>query len=110
MGLPAAKARGVARRLKLRQSLEADILAACELAAELPALAGQTPSDLTLRLESVDLLTVYAVWRRMEAGELKESFRLYALKWRHIRPETDGPMSGSHFARSMPTCRHGTTR
>jgi hypothetical protein len=92
--LPADSARQVARRLKFTAALEAALLDACTLRAELPlpgnaspfGSAQGKPSELTFRLDRLEPLAVYAV--HIATGD--ERLQTWGRVWRRVQPVTTG--------------------
>jgi tRNA nucleotidyltransferase (CCA-adding enzyme) len=76
-------------RLRFPAALTKLILAASELRADLPSLAGSKPSAWVDRLEDVPDLAIYAVSLSVD-GETKEALRSYLGNWIHVEPKTTG--------------------
>ncbi len=87
--LPPAQIHAVCARLRLPVTLRAALLAARDLRADLPALAGAKPSAVVARLEDVPPLAVFAVWLAA-APEERLPLEAYLARWRRVRPQTTG--------------------
>jgi tRNA nucleotidyltransferase (CCA-adding enzyme) len=84
-----ATIRTLSYRLRFPAALTRLLLAASSLHADLPALAGSSPSGWVDRLESVPELAVYVVSLLAEE-QVKLALKEYLEKWRHIKPGTTG--------------------
>ena len=87
---PARIAGSISQRLKLSASLDHTLQEACQLLADLPQLAGASPSSLVERLDPLPLLAIYAVYLNTNEDGLRQPLAQYATRWRHVVPLTDG--------------------
>jgi tRNA nucleotidyltransferase (CCA-adding enzyme) len=88
--LSAKKLRVAIKRLRFRAALENALTAAHQLRDDLPALRDASPSRLTLRLERVPPLAVYALSLCLADESLRRTIGQYLTEWRHIHPRTTG--------------------
>jgi tRNA nucleotidyltransferase (CCA-adding enzyme) len=87
--LPAEQVHAVCSRLRLPVVLRAALLASGDLRRDLPGLASAKPSEAFARLEDVPLPAVFAVWLGA-APEGRTVLENFVVRWRHVRPATDG--------------------
>ena len=80
----------IAARLRFPLPLEEALLDAAQLRLDLPGLAGQFPSAITKRLDSVSLLSLAALRAGDQSDEIKQVLDNYWKTWRHVQPKTDG--------------------
>jgi len=78
------------RRLKLPGPLAASVLAAGKLRAELPELAGKSPSYVAERLSHYTLPALFVVHQSIEDDEQKKLLHTYATTWRRALPTITG--------------------
>ncbi len=87
--LKPAAIKSLSHRLRFPAALTKLLLAASNLRADLPSLAGSKPSGWVDRLEDVPELAVYAVSLSVE-GETRDALRNYLGDWRHVKPNVTG--------------------
>lgn len=90
MGSPLAELEAIASRLAFRADLRKAVFAASQLRklkAKLPKLSVSKLVDL---LESKPSIAIYALYISERNSAVSKRLKLFASKWRHIQPTTDG--------------------
>ncbi len=88
MVLNPAKLESIDRRLRFEAGLMKSLMAASQLFADLPSLAGLKVSQCVERLEKLPLEAVYAVYKADVNQASYQALGRYLTDWRHIRPRT----------------------
>ena len=82
--LPQPAVKNIARRLMLSRSLVDEILAACQLYHELPALANLHPSQLVSQLEQMPIPGMFAAYLAADESPARELLERYLREWRSV--------------------------
>jgi tRNA nucleotidyltransferase (CCA-adding enzyme) len=90
MNLSAKDAAKVGERLRFDGNLQAAVVSATGLQAELPKLAKLKPSEVVALLEKEPLLAVYAIYLANKTNSIGKAMLRYAQKDRHIQSRADG--------------------
>ena len=76
--------------LRLKNHLAQMIIQANGLWHQLDSLKGLTPSQATRKLEDYSQLEIYCVYFHCMDSQISKTLENFALKWRWIKPVTDG--------------------
>lgn len=88
--LPVEKAYSIGDRLRLPGSLQAQIVLVCQLLRDLPELRLCSPSQVTLRLESIPASALYAASLLTPDDLDRVLFDQFITRWQKIQPVTSG--------------------
>lgn len=90
MYLPPAEIADIDSRLNFRADLRKSIQSAAELRSRAAKLRAMPASKIVELIEGAPDLAVYAVYLAERNADAAKRLQLYASKWRHIQPLTDG--------------------
>lgn len=90
MLLPAKDAAKAGERLRFDSNLQAALVAAASLRAELPKIAKAKPSEVVARLEKKPLLAVYALYLANKTNLIGKTLLRFAQQDRHVQSRADG--------------------
>jgi tRNA nucleotidyltransferase (CCA-adding enzyme) len=90
MHLPAADVAAISDRLSFRAELRVAILSAVRLHSLKTKLPSMRPSTAVAVLEKAPDLAIYAFYLMNRGNKIGRILKTYAVKWRVVRPNTDG--------------------
>ena len=80
----------IANRLRFSKNMQKLLAETSRLWQELPKLVEFKPSQITRRLDQVQILTLYTLYMLVEDTAIREIILLYVHKWKDVQPETTG--------------------
>ena len=80
----------IANRLRFSKNMQKLLGDTSRLWHELPGLVEQKPSQITRRLDQVQMATLYTLYMLVEEPAIREMILLYVRKWKNVQPETTG--------------------
>ncbi|MGW8249526.1 MAG: CBS domain-containing protein [Anaerolineales bacterium] len=104
--LPKNQARSIAERLKLSAELRRLVLSAISLWQDSESLVGLKPSEITIQLDAIHPLALYAVRLTSEQDAVQSILDQYAADWRKVAPSVDGDDLRSLGIAPGPVYRH----
>jgi tRNA nucleotidyltransferase (CCA-adding enzyme) len=80
----------VIKRLKIPRKLADDIFSAQDVWRDMNSFENMKPSEVVMRLEGIDTLSIYANYLACEDDVVKTILWNYVSNWRQVFPKTDG--------------------
>ena len=80
----------IATRLRLNGDIINALQGLFDTWLKLRELLAESPSQVVVRLESVPVVSLYALYLLYPTGEIRRLLQEYALHWKNIQPKTDG--------------------